>query len=74
MMTLERDEKGHFLKSEDSLAKKTLGVRIAKGKYDKFEMIAKIKGISLTELAREAIHQYIDEYEITISQEKKKTF
>lgn len=58
---VERDQKGQFVESPDSLHSKTIGLRLHKSHYPKFLELAAKSGKRPTELAREVIEKWIDE-------------
>ncbi|MDJ0581672.1 ribbon-helix-helix domain-containing protein [Crocosphaera sp.] len=66
---LKRDPEGKFLESPDSLYRKTIGLRVSKSIYPKLEELAQKTGKSMAEIARDAVHEYIQRLE----EEKKAT-
>lgn len=57
----DRDDKGKFVESPDSLHPKTIGLRLHKSHYQQFLDLADALGKRPTELAREVIEKWIDE-------------
>ena len=57
----ERDDKGKFVESPESLHPKTIGLRLHKTHYQHFLDLADEVGKRPTELAREVIEKWIDE-------------
>ncbi len=68
---LERDSLGRFVESDESLYPKTIGLRVSKSRWDKLQAIAKAKGKTIAEIAREVLHQYIDTTELDSQQPEK---
>ncbi len=66
---LKRDPEGKFLESPDSLYRKTIGLRVSKSIYPKLEELSHKTGKSMAEIARDAVHEYIERLE----QEKQTT-
>ncbi|MGK7882296.1 MAG: ribbon-helix-helix protein, CopG family [Crocosphaera sp.] len=66
---LKRDPEGKFLESPDSLYRKTIGLRVSKSIYPKLEELSQKTGKSMAEIARDAVHEYIERLE----QEKQTT-
>lgn len=60
---LDRDNEGKFVESPDSLYPKTIGLRVSKSVYPKLEALSKRTGKSMAELAREAVHDYVNRKE-----------
>ena len=60
---LERNKEGKFIESRDSLYRKTIGLRVSKSIYPKLEALSKKTGKSMAEIAREAVHEYINRVE-----------
>jgi predicted DNA-binding protein len=60
---LDRDDEGKFVESPDSLHRKTIGLRVSKSVYPKLEALSKRTGKSMAELAREAVHDYVNRLE-----------
>lgn len=57
----DRDDKGKFVESPDSLHPKTIGLRLHKTHYQRFLDLADEMGKRPTEAARQIIEQWIDE-------------
>lgn len=57
--TQPRDELGKFSEREDSLHRKTIGLRISKSNYPKLIALAESMNIRPTELARMAVEEYL---------------
>lgn len=57
-----RDSTGKFKELPDSLARKTIGLRVSKDRLPKMQRMAQETGLTLAELARQAVHQMIDAY------------
>lgn len=62
----DRDNKGKFVESSDSLHPKTIGLRLHKSHYQRFLDLANELGKRPTELARDVIEQWLDDREIGI--------
>lgn len=59
----EWDNEGKFVESPDSLYQKTIGLRVSKSVYPKLEALSKRTGKNLAEIAREAVHEYVNRLE-----------
>jgi predicted HicB family RNase H-like nuclease len=59
---MKRDTEGRFIDSPDSLYPKTIGLRISKSRHEKFRAIAEEQGVTIAELARQVIHDYVDSH------------
>lgn len=57
---VERDEKGRFIESDDSMSPKVLGVRLRKAYHTRFLELAKKLGKRPAELSREILEQWVD--------------
>lgn len=60
----DRDDKGKFVESPDSLHPKTIGLRLHKTHYQRFLDLADEQGKRPTEVAREIIEAWIDSKEV----------
>lgn len=56
---LKRNQEGKFIESPDSLYRKTIGLRVSKSIYPKLQELSQRTGLSMAELAREAVHEYV---------------
>lgn len=56
----ERDDKGKFVESPESLHPKTIGLRLHKTHYQRFLDLANEMGKRPTELARDVIEAWVD--------------
>lgn len=62
-MSKKRDNQGKFVSDEEALHPKVIGVRISKSRVEKFGRICERLGETPTELAREIVHKFIDNFE-----------
>lgn len=57
---MRRRADGTFLPEGEPLSSRMIGLRISASRMDKFEEMAKLRDLSLAEIAREVLHDYID--------------
>lgn len=58
-----RDEKGQLAESPNSLYPRVIGVRVSKASYPKLIALAEAKNLRPTELARQAIEEYVQHHQ-----------
>ncbi|NJO85303.1 MAG: ribbon-helix-helix protein, CopG family [Synechococcaceae cyanobacterium RM1_1_27] len=57
-----RDDRGRLLERPDSLSKQ-IGLRLPKNILPKFEQLAEQKGLSISELSRIAVMEWLDTHQ-----------
>lgn len=62
-MSKKRDDRGKFVNDDEALHPKVIGVRISKSRVEKFGRICERLGETPTGLAREIVHEFIDNFE-----------
>ncbi len=62
---MKRRSDGTFLPVAEPLSSKMIGLRISQSRMKKLEEIAALRNLSLAEIARELLHSYIDETDVS---------